>query len=155
MITAQTHRIWGRTEPIAKAYLCETLLGWLSFSHVHSFCNCNLKHLVFFSTLSCFVFAISGGISSLFVSLKLSLTAFSFSIVGFQNIGGAKLLAMAGGLVVGLQGVLHLSPTSEEDCTSNKPTRRPENRLECYAVLSFSLREILLQFHGAAGEGHM
>jgi len=85
MITAQTHRIWGRTEPIAKAYLCETLLGWLSFSRVHSFCNCNLKHLVFFSTLSCFVFAISGGISSLFVSLKLSLKAFSFSIVGFQK----------------------------------------------------------------------
>jgi len=85
MITAQTHRIWGRTEPIAKAYLCETLLDWLSFSHAHSFCNCNLKHLVFFSTLSCFVFAISGGIFSLFVSLKLSLTAFSFSIVGFQK----------------------------------------------------------------------
>ena len=72
-----------------------------------------------------------------------------------KNIGGAKPLGVAGGLVVGLQGVLHLSPISEEDCTSNKPTRRPENRLECCAVLSFSLREILLQFHGAAGEGHM
>jgi hypothetical protein len=120
---------------------CETLLaGW----HSHTFIlfafaiEIATSSILFcFQHFPCSAFAISGGFLHLFLSPFSSQLSCSPSLDS-KNIGGAKPLGAAGGLVVGLQGVLYLSPTSEEFC---KPTRRPENRLECCRFELLSTRD--------------
>jgi hypothetical protein len=101
---------------------CETLLaGWQWHSHVHSFCNCMQSQLQ--PQASCFVFNTHSPVLPwpcpaeclhLFVSFMLFSQPSCSPSLDSKNIGGAKPLGAAGGLVVGLQGVLRLSPASEE-----------------------------------------
>jgi hypothetical protein len=101
---------------------CETpLAGWQWHSRVHSFCNCMQSQLQ--PQASCFVFNTRSPVLPLpcpaeclhlFVSFILFSQPSCSPSLDSKNIGGAKPLGAAGGLVVGLQGVLRLSPTSEE-----------------------------------------
>jgi hypothetical protein len=86
-IIAQTHRIWGRTEPIA-ASLFHVKRSLLAGNGIHTFIlfaiacnrNCNLKHLVLFSILT-LLFCLGHVRRNVFISSCLSCSSHSLPVL--------------------------------------------------------------------------